>query len=115
MKKVFGILCITLLISIVTACGKGMIGTYELLEMESSGERYTAKDFKTLGIKYQLIIQDNNNAIFSLDGLQQQLTYNEKEFISKNLTTGENEYIPYKIENNKIIIEKNGEKFVFQK
>ena len=115
MKKLLSILFIVVLITATTACGKNMIGTYKLMKLESSGENFTAKDLETLGIKMQLVIKDNGKAVFSIDGDSQELTYNDKEFIGNNVETGEKEIIPYQLDGNKIIMEKNGEKLTFQK
>ena len=115
MKKVFSIICLVILVSIMTACGKNMIGTYKLLEMESGGQKFSAKDLEALGIKMELVVKEKKKAVFSLDGEEQELTYNDKEFIGKNLETSEEEIIPYNLDGNKIILEKNGEKLVFEK
>ena len=115
MKKLLSILFIVVLITATTACGKNMIGTYKLLEMESSGQKLTAKELETLGIKMELVIKDNEKAVFSIDSDKQELTYNDKEFIGNNVETGEKESIPYQLDGNKIIMKKNGEKLTFQK
>ena len=115
MKKLLSILFIVVLITVTTACGKNMIGTYKLLEMESSGQKFTAKELETLGIKMELVIKDNEKAVFSIDGDSQELTYNDKEFIAKNVETNESRSYSYQFDGNKIIMEKDGEKLTFQK
>ena len=115
MKRLLSIISIIVLASALTACGKSIVGNYKLLEIESSNEKISAEDLDELRIKMELVVKDDKNAELILDGESQVLTYDDKEFVSKNLETGESEIMTYKVDGDKIIVDKNGEKLTFQK
>ena len=117
MKKVLSILCVFVLAIMLTACSKGMTGTYKLVEMSSGGEKVGEETLKTLGIQMELKIKDDKNAVLSMDGDEVELTYDGSTFTGKDLETGEVKSIPYKVDGNKIIITDTdeGEEMTFKK
>ena len=117
MKKVLSVLCVLVLVVMLTACGKKtMVGTYKLIEMEANGEKADAKMLETLGIKMELVVNDDKTAVLKMDGEQdEKLTYNDKEFIGKDEETGEDMSISYTLDGKKLTLSKDGEKMVFEK
>ncbi len=113
MKKIICGLMIFIVFIMLTACGKNnsMIGSYQLIEMTKEEEIYTKKMINQLGLKIELIIKDDNNAILDFSGEERNLTYDDKEFIDID----EEQKIPYIKENNKITIQMDNEKMVFEK
>ena len=116
MKKILGFLSILVVTIMLTACGnKGMVGTYELLEMEENGEKLDASAFSDLGITFSLEIQEGNKAYLDMAGDKTELTYDDKTFTGKDEETGEEESIPYTLDGDKITLSKDGSKIVFKK
>ena len=116
MKKVFSFLAIFIVAIMLTACGS-KVGTYKLVEMEAGGEKVDAASLEQFGLKMELIIKDDKNAVLKIadDEKETALTYDDKTFTGIDEETGEEESIPYTFEGNKIILSQDGQKLVFQK
>lgn len=115
MKKILSIACLFVFAILLTACSSGLKGTYKLVEMAAGEEKYDAKTLETLEIKMELVVKDDKTAELTLDGETISLTYNDKEFIGKDQSTGEEKSIPYTVDGNKIILTDDGETMTFQK
>ena len=118
MKNIlYGLMVIVIVISI-TACGKednSINGTYNLIELSNSEETYNKSVINQLGLKFQLIIKDDKNAVLEMSLEKMELTYDDKVFTGTNNETGEKESIPYTRNGNRITITLDDEKMVFEK
>lgn len=91
---------------------KNIVGYYELYEMSSDDEDYSYEDLqnlKSLGLEVTLELRDDKTGTLNLFGETMDLTYD-----NKNMTV-DGEYAPYKVDDNKITMEQDGQKLVFQK
>lgn len=115
MKKILSIFGIFVVVIMLTACG-GKVGTYNLVEMESNGQKVDAAALEQYGIKMQLVIKDEKNALLKVEGEEEKaLTYDDKVFIGKDEETGEEESVPYTLDGNTLTLSKDGETMVFKK
>lgn len=87
-------------------------GQYELYEMTSGDESYTNEELeslKALGLKVTLELKEDHTGTLDLFGENMELTYDNKNMI----VDGKAE--PYTVKDDKITLEQEGEKLVFQK
>lgn len=112
MKKIFGFLLGIMLLISLTGCGANrLVGTYSLVELTENGETYGIDVLKMVDLSYELDVQDSKNAILKLTDEDVKLTYDNEKFVNVNSETT----IPYSVSGNRITIEFNNEKMVFEK
>ena len=91
---------------------KDATGYYELYEMTTEDTSYSNEDLeslKKLGLKVSLELRNDKTGTIDLFGKTMEVTFDKK-----NLTIdGDN--APYKVENDKLSMEYQNEKLVFQK
>lgn len=91
---------------------KDATGYYELYEMTTEDTSYSREDLeslKKLGLKVSLELRNDKTGTINLFGKTMEVTFDKK-----NLTIdGDN--APYKVENDKLSMEYQNEKLVFQK
>lgn len=96
----------------VTLPGKNIAGYYELYEMSSDDENYSHEDLealKALGLSVTLELREDKTGTLELFGEEMELTYDGGNMIV------DGESAPYTVEDDKISMEQDGEKLVFQK
>lgn len=114
MKKIFLCFSIVFLMLFITGCGR-MLGTYSIIELTENGETYNLDVLNMVGLSYELIIQDEKNAIIQFTDEPIKLTYDSEKFIGKDEGTGKEIIIPYTRDNDKITITLDDAKMVFEK
>lgn len=91
---------------------KNVVGYYELYEMSSGEESYTydeLQSLKNLGLVVTLELNEDKTGELNLFGETMELTYD-----NKNMTV-DGESSPYTVKDDKISMEHEDEKLVFQK
>ena len=91
---------------------KNIVGYYELYEMSSNSRSYTneqLKKLKELGLIVTLELREDKTGTIDLFGEKKDLTYDKK-----NMTI-DGKSASYKIENEKIIMEDEENRLVFEK
>jgi len=94
------------------ASEKNIAGTYELVEMSDTTQIYSTEDLeslKKLGITLSMELREDRTGAIDLFGEAMELTYD-----SKNITVND-QPAPYTIYEDRITLEKDGDKLVFQK
>lgn len=87
-----------------------VVGTYELVSMEQNGETVGNMDsLKSLGLTATMELKEDKTGTLNIFGETQQLTYDDKNI------TSDGQAVPYKFENNKLTMEQDGQKMVFEK
>lgn len=89
-----------------------LVGYYEIYEMTSEDQNYSneeLKSLKSLGFKVTLELNEDKKGTLSLFGDTMDLTYD-----NKNITV-DGESTPYTLKDNKLSMEQDGIKLVFEK
>lgn len=91
---------------------KNIVGYYELYEMTSGDQSYSNEEIKNLqnlGLHVSLELKEDKTGKLEYFGQTMDLTYD-----NKNMTV-EGKSSPYKVEKDKVSMEQDGDKLVFQK
>lgn len=99
----------------VTEISKNIVGTYSVYEMIAGGELTTKEDLAILesyGLKITLKLNADKTGEINLMSVPQKIRYDDKYFYYED---GSSSTTPYKIENNKLIIEEEDIKISFEK
>lgn len=83
---------------------------YKIIELSNDTDKYDKNELQEVGINYELIINDQENAVLKMGSQELKLIYNEKSFITEN-----EDILAYVKSNNRITIDMDGEKMVFEK
>ncbi len=119
MKKIVYGLLVLLMAVTITGCKKEETKedvkktevSYHLVEMSNDSEIYKEADIKKLDLNYELVMSlVNNNATLKLGEYTLNLTFNDKEFVDE---TSE-EKLTYEKNGNRVTVNYNGEKMVFE-
>ena len=91
---------------------KKLVGKYELVEMKTEDNEFSKDDFdslKDLNMTATLELKDDKTGVLEIFGNVKNLTYNDKTIIIEDADS------LYSFKNNRITIEDEGEKLVFEK
>ena len=112
---IIGIVAVIVVVAIVVAAvllmnKANIAGTYDLISMEQNGESVGDIDkLKELGFTATLELKEDKTGVLNVFGQSQDITYDDKNI------TSDGQAVPYKFADNKITLEQDGQKMVFQK
>ena len=101
----------------LTGCGnkfdmKKMAGSYELIEMKDSDKNYSKEDIEQLknyGLNFTIELKDDGTGSMDLFGEKSDLKYDDKGI------TVDDDTVSYTFEDNKLSLESDDTKMVFEK